>query len=97
MAEVNVNGQLTSLATSKSFALTGGDVAVPDDATAILLQAETQNVRIRYDGTAPTTAIGLILIAGDAPIRLDGKATLRNLKAIEVTASAKLNYAFLGK
>lgn len=91
----NTNGQLTSLAASKTFAVSGGDVAVPDDAVAVLLQAETQNVRFRVDGTAPTTAVGLILIAGDAPIRLDGRDAMRNLKVIEVAASAKLNYCFV--
>lgn len=90
-----LNGQLTSLAASKSFALSGGDVDVPTEAGGVLLQAETQNVRFRTDGTAPTTSVGLILIAGDAPVLLSGKDAIRNLKVIETTASAKLNYAFV--
>jgi hypothetical protein len=103
MAEVNTNGQITSLATAKSFGLAvedGGasapDVAVPLDAIAVLLQAETQNIRLRYDGTAPTASVGFVLVAGDAPIRLEGKGKLRNLKVVEVAASAKLNYGFEG-
>lgn len=58
----------------------------------VLLQAETQNVRWRDDGTAPTASVGMILIAGDAPYPYDGD--LSKIQFIEVTASAKLNVSY---
>lgn len=82
------NQQITSLSAAQSL-------TVPANATAALLQAETNNVRIRTDGTAPTASVGIILVASAAPLLIKGRAALDNLKAIEVTASAKLNVAYL--
>jgi len=88
--------QLTSLSAVKSIGLAStSDVVAPSGAYAVLLQAETQNVRFRLDGTSPTTAVGMRLIAGDAPIRLDGAEAVRSIKVIEEAASAKLNIHFV--
>lgn len=95
----NGYGQLTSLAAAKTFGLAQEgitvDVTVPRDASHVQLQAETQNVRYRLDGTAPTASVGMLLIAGDAPIQIPVKGS-HGLKVIEVAASAKLNYHFTG-
>lgn len=97
MAVLQYN-QLTSLAAAKLFGVADtSDVVVPPYAKAVLLQAETQNVRFRHDGTSPTASVGVILIAGDAPIRLDGQEIIRALRVIETTTSAKLNIAFLAE
>lgn len=53
------------------------------------LQAETQNVRWRDDGTDPVAGVGMILIAGQEPFFYSGK--LSAIKFIEAAASAKLN------
>lgn len=58
------------------------------------IEAETQNVRIRFDGSAPTTGVGLILYAGAAPQYFPHDPTY--CYAIEVSASAKLNVEFVG-
>lgn len=77
--------QITSL--SAATALT-----VPDGATRCLLQAETQNVRFRDDGTDPTASVGMILIAGSAPFPYEGNVAA--VKFIEASASAKLNVTY---
>lgn len=60
------------------------------NATKIMLQALTQNVRYTLDGTVPEAAKGFQLKAGDPPIIIpyyDGKTTL---KVIEEAATADL-------
>jgi hypothetical protein len=57
-----------------------------------LLRCETQNVRFRDDGTAPTAGVGMLLITTDAPFRYDGDLTA--IRFIEATASAKLNVCY---
>lgn len=76
--------QLTSL--SAATALT-----VPSDCHAVLIQAETQNVRWRDDGTDPTASVGMLLYAGDF---LWYNGVPGSLKFIQVSASAKLNVTF---
>ena len=56
------------------------------------MQAESQNIRWRDDGTAPTASVGMILYAGDAPIIFEGD--MFSVELIEVAASAKLNLRF---
>lgn len=55
-----------------------------------MLQAETQNVRIRDDGTDPTTGVGFLLYATAVPYKFEGDISA--LRVIEATASGKLNY-----
>lgn len=66
---------------------------VPASASNALIQAETQAVRWRDDGVAPTASVGMLLPAG-GELRYDGN--LMALKIIEVSPSAKLNVAFYG-
>lgn len=56
-----------------------------------LIIAETQNVRWRDDGVAPTASVGMLLVAG-VPLQYDGD--LSKIKFIEATASAKLNISY---
>jgi hypothetical protein len=78
--------QLTSL--SSATALT-----VPSGAKVALIQAEAQSIRWRDDGTNPTTTVGMILSAGES---LYFTGSLATFKAIEVTASAKINISYYG-
>ena len=81
----------TSVATTSSGAsLTAG--GIPSNATAVVLQGETANVRYRDDGGAPTTAIGLILVSGTPALWYPG--TLSKLRFIAATGSPLVNVAF---
>lgn len=59
--------------------------------TFALIVAETQGVRWRDDGTAPTASVGMPLAAG-VPLQYDGD--LAKIKFIQQTASAKLNISY---
>lgn len=59
--------------------------------TFALIVAETQGVRWRDDGTAPTASVGMPLAVG-VPLQYDGDLT--NIKFIETAASAKLNISY---
>lgn len=78
--------QLTSL--SSAVGLT-----IPANTTVALIQAETQSIRWRDDGTDPTTTVGMVLSAGES---MFFTGSLAAFKAIEITASAKLNISYYG-
>jgi hypothetical protein len=77
--------QITSLSSSAGL-------TVPDGATYAIIQAETQSVRWRDDGTAPTSSVGMVLTASPDLLIYDGN--LKGIKFIEATASAKLNVSY---
>lgn len=81
--------QLTSLSGSSSLTVptsSGGQKA-----NVALLIGETQSIRWRDDGTAPTASVGMLLAAGQ-PFLYDGDLT--KIRFIEATASAKLNVSY---
>lgn len=79
--------QLTSLSSAVGF-------TVPDGCVTINVQAESQNVRYRDDGTNPTSTVGMILYAGAiVPI---SAANFSSMKFIETAAGAKLNISCYG-
>lgn len=84
--------QITSLSSAASLTVPTqdkqGNLKQP---TFALIIAETQNVRWRDDGVAPTASVGMLLTAG-VPLQYDGDLT--NIKFIEQTASAKLNISY---
>jgi len=84
--------QITSLSSAASLTVPTqdkqGNLKQP---TFALIIAETQNVRWRDDGVAPTASVGMLLAAG-VPLQYDGDLT--NIKFIEQTASAKLNISY---
>ena len=84
-------GQITSLSGAVTLASVAG--GIPRGAQSALIQAETQNIRWRDDGPAPTSTVGMVLTAGDS-LLYDFPLTV--IKFIEVTASAKLNITFYG-
>lgn len=76
--------QITSLSSASGL-------TPPQGATMALVVAETQGVRWRDDGTAPTASVGMPIAAG-AYLNYDGD--LNRVKFIEQTASAKLNISY---
>jgi hypothetical protein len=56
-----------------------------------LIVAETQDVRWRDDGTAPTSTVGMLLKAG-VIFQYDGD--LSKIKFIETASSAKVNISY---
>lgn len=77
--------QLTSLGSASR--LTG----IPAGARVALIQAVTQNVRWRDDGTAPTNGIGMQLAAGRDMLYT---GDLQAIQFIEEAASAELNVTY---
>lgn len=77
--------QMTTLNAAVAF------TSVPAGATLAIVQAESQNVRYRDDGSNPTASVGMILAAGDS---LFYTGDFSAIKFIEVTGSAKLNITF---
>lgn len=84
--------QGTGLTAAKTLADCTG-AAIPAGAEFCLLQAETQNIRWTDDGTVPTAALGMLLIAGGDPWLYDGH-DLTALQFFQVAATAKLNVAY---
>lgn len=64
-------------------------LTVPAGADGILLQAITQNVRIRLDGSAATTSVGFQIKAGDQPTLIQVTAG-HIIHMIEEAATASL-------
>lgn len=79
--------QITSL--SSSTALT-----VPRGARFALIKAQTQNVRWRDDGTAPSGTVGMLLATTDPTLCYAGD--LSAIRFIETTASAAINVSYYG-
>jgi hypothetical protein len=81
--------QMTSL--SSAVALT----SIPNGAQRAHITAEAQNVRLRDDGTNPTTGIGLqIIVAGTASQPFVYEGDLSAVRVIEEAGSAKLNVSY---
>lgn len=68
---------------------TAQGVTLEPGAVYLLLQAESQNVRWRDDGTPPTDTVGHILTAGDPPFFYRGRPA--DIEFIEAAAGAVLN------
>jgi hypothetical protein len=81
--------QITSLSSAQSLTVPDknpqGSAGTP---TVAIIRCETQAVRWRDDGTAPTASVGMPLAVGDTLV-YDGD--LKKIQFIEQTASAKLN------
>lgn len=78
--------QITSLSASTALTIPTGA-----DPSFCIVVAQTQGVRWRDDGTAPTASIGMPLAVGQA-LQYDGD--LRKIRFIEQTASAALNISY---
>lgn len=80
--------QITSLSSAVGVTIPSG---ADKRANCALLQAESQNVRWRDDGTDPTASVGHLLLA-NSDFWYDGD--LNDIKFIETSASAKVNVTF---
>jgi hypothetical protein len=79
--------QVTSLSSAATL-------TVPANAQRALIVAESQAVRWRDDGTAPTGSVGFPLPIGVPFEYTGGFAALSTIQFIEQTASAKLNVCY---
>lgn len=68
--------------------------AIPDGATRAIVQPETQDVRVRTDGTNPTGSVGILLSAGG--LYEFGSDEIAAARFIQTAASASLNIDFRG-
>lgn len=69
-------------------------LTAPTGAVYAIIQAESQNIRWRDDGTNPTASVGMYLALGGEMV-YDGDFT--KLKFIEVVSGAKVNATFYGR
>ena len=67
-------------------------LTVPNGARWAYLSAEVQDIRMRSDGIAPTTAIGLLIKVGQQPVRYDGD--LSQVRVINAVAGGILNVEY---
>lgn len=81
--------QLSSL--SGATKLTSCTNGIPTTASVIVVAAETQAVRWRDDGTAPTASVGMPIATGSALVY---QGDLTTIQFIEETASAKIDVSF---
>jgi len=66
-------------------------IAIPANATGVLIQADTGDVRFTFDGTEPTSTLGLVLIDGAPATRLD---LFPGAEIKVLSASGAVNYQF---
>lgn len=84
--------QITSLSSSTGLTIPTTDAFGNNIKPLIaLITPETQGVRWRDDGVAPTASVGMPLAAG---VTLSYDGDLTKLRFIEQTASAKLNISY---
>jgi len=84
--------QITTLTAATALTVPSRDVNGLSCRPAIaIITPETQAVRWRDDGVAPTASIGMPLAAG-VTLQYDGDIT--KIRFIEQTASAKLNITY---
>ena len=76
--------QITSLGSSTAL-------TVPVGATMALIVADTQAVRWRDDGTAPTASVGMPLAVG---VSLSYDGDLKAVRFIQQASSATLNVSY---
>lgn len=77
--------QITSLGTAAAL-------TVPEGSSDVWLQAEDQDLRLRFDGTNPTASAGMLLSAASDGVWFSGDLSL--IRVIETTSAGKLNAAY---
>jgi len=84
--------QISSLSAAASLTVPTVDVnGLACKPSIAIITPETQGVRWRDDGVAPTASVGMPLAAG-VSLQYDGDLT--KIQFIEQTASAKLNISY---
>lgn len=87
---VGSHGTLSSLSSAASVT----KPANSEMTNGLLVQAFGNNVRYTIDGTTPTASLGFVIFAGNEPILINVQKE-DNIKFIEETASATLQYQFV--
>lgn len=67
-------------------------LTVPNFATFALIQVFTKNVRVRFDGSTPTSTVGNLLYAGDAGFWATSDLSKVRLIEVEASATAFVSY-----
>lgn len=70
-------------------------LSVPAGACRCLIAVETQNVRVRDDGTDPTSSTGLIIQKDSQPMPYEGD--LSKIKFIAVASTAAVEILYYGQ
>lgn len=70
---------------------TATTLTLPSDATGVMLQADTADVRFTIDGTTPTSTLGLILSSSAAPLRVD---LYPGAEVKVISATGAINYQY---
>lgn len=84
--------QITSLSSAATLTVPATDKnGLSAKPTLAVIVPETQAVRWRDDGTAPTSSVGMPLAVGQ-PLEYDGD--LSKIQFIEQSASAKINVSY---
>jgi len=84
--------QITTLSSATKLTVPTTDLnGLSAKPTLALIVAETQNVRWRDDGVAPTASVGMPL-AANVTLQYDGD--LSRIQFIEQTGGAKLNISY---
>jgi len=84
--------QISSLSAAASLTVPTVDLnGLACRPTLAIITSETQGVRWRDDGVAPTASVGMPMAAG-VSLQYDGDLT--KIQFIEQTASAKLNISY---
>lgn len=78
-------------------AVTVVPITPPVGANQVTLSATTQNVRVTFDGSAPSATVGIRIIAGGGPATFNfSPLPGLTLRAMAETGTAKLDYVFTG-
>ena len=85
---------ITTSAATLEATLTAG---IPDEARHAVFYPETQNVRWRADGTAPTATVGILMEADTLSVFENQRGVFDNMRLISAHASSSstLNVHFL--
>src|SRR6185369_7710431 len=69
-------------------------LTIPAGANAVRIQALTQNVRVRMDGSDPTSSVGYRITAGNDPVTIEGLQVGATVKVIEETSGGNIQYQY---
>jgi hypothetical protein len=68
-------------------------LTVPNNANKAMIMLETDDIRWRDDGTAPSSTVGMYLYTGST-LQLNSLTSLNNFRAIRVNGDATLNISY---
>jgi len=85
---ITASGGYVQMTPTTAVALT----SIPATAVAVLLQCETQDCRIRFDATVPTSSTGFLLTKAVDKVFYAGK--LSNIRVLEAASGSKLNVQY---